>query len=75
MLRVVGIVVKDNEIIGYQLFDGSSKFMVTVMQLWKTAQKQQIDNVDVNGTEENPVIKSKVGFDLKDLPQVEYEMI
>lgn len=75
MLRVTETVIKDNNIIGYQLFDGSDRFMVTEMQLWRTAQNQFIENIETAGTIEKPIIKSAKGFDLSTLPQVDYNDI
>lgn len=75
MLEVVGTVAKDKDIIGYQLFDGKDRFMVTVMQLWKTAKQQCVKNIEAAGTEENPIIKGKLGIDLRVLPKTDYSTV
>lgn len=75
MLKVVGRLIKDNELIGYQLYDGKDKFLATVLQLWKTAQQQYVENIEASGTEENPVIKSKEGSDLMLLPTIDYRTV
>lgn len=70
MLVITARIFKDNQLVGYQLSDGSQTQSLSKLDTWMYAKNKQIMDVVASGTFENPTLSGKNGFELKKLPEI-----
>lgn len=70
MLVITARIFKDNQLVGYQLSDGSQTQSLSKLDTWMYAKNKQIMNVVATGTAENPGLSGTNGFELKKLPEI-----
>lgn len=73
MLQVTARVFDNNQLVGYQITDGSQTQLFTRQQAWIFAKNKQLMNVVATGDETNPGLSGTNGFELKRLPEIKWK--
>jgi len=73
MLQVTARVFDNNQLVGYQITDGSQTQLFTRQQAWTFAKNKQLINVVATGDETNPGLSGTNGFELKRLPEIKWK--
>lgn len=73
MLQVTARVFDNNQLVGYQISDGSQTQLFTRQQAWVFAKNKQLLNVTATGDETNPGLSGTHGFELKRLPEIKWK--
>ncbi|MCM1542119.1 MAG: hypothetical protein NC121_12790 [Blautia sp.] len=73
MLQVTARVFDNNQLVGYQITDGSQTQLFTRQQAWLFAKNRQLINVVATGDAANPGLSGTNGFELKRLPEIKWK--